>query len=438
MAKSFAVLFSIIIIGASLGSCISEDRYKDDYEEQIIEAEISDLENQIRLHQNKIEELSNALNYSAENLTFQHQENLSSIQNLSTQIEQLVLQISELELAIEELESLLRAISEDSSPKLLVITVDVEAGNRCGELVSNNLTHNRISTCMYGAFGDQRAGIIEMMDIADEVGAKISFFVDVMEYYTYGDQMLQVMRDIDSRGHDVQLHFHPSMINSTNWEIIQNSEEWNESEATKDTYMNCWDQNTANFWFSNAMKIFDETNITRPVAYRSGAYRYCDTIIQAMANNNMTQSYNYNIFSSGRQNYSAGYLYNFQWENGVFEFPITYVKDQDGELRMSSRIDDSTWTLPANDIFERYYGNHPSTRVMTMILHSYSFLDTNEAGQYYLKDQSKVNDFRAFMLKLSDEYTIVSSSELQAYIADGSVRAVQKFPLSFLENECNR
>jgi hypothetical protein len=105
---------------------------------------------------------------------------------------------------------------------------------------------------------------------------------------------------------------------------------------------------------------------------------------------------------------------------------------------MSSRIDDSTWTLPANDIFERYYGNHPSTRVMTMILHSYSFLDTNEAGQYYLKDQSKVNDFRAFMLKLSDEYTIVSSSELQAYIADGSVRAVQKFPLSFLENECNR
>ena len=77
MAKSFAVLFSIIIIGASLGSCISEDRYKDDYEEQIIEAEISDLENQIRLHQNKIEELSNALNYSAENLTFQHQENLT-------------------------------------------------------------------------------------------------------------------------------------------------------------------------------------------------------------------------------------------------------------------------------------------------------------------------------------------------------------------------
>ena len=449
MNKLFAVVFSMIIIGASLSGCMSESDDTTDASETTQELQIGDLENQALLYQYEINDLSKSLNQSNENLTIlselldnvsnnrdylilQIQENISRIQSLDTQIEQLVLQVSELYLAIEELETQLQEGPEiQIPPKLLVITVDVEAGNNCGVGIE-------IQTCMYGAFGNQSAGIVEMMDIADEAGVKISFFVDVMEIYAYGDKLIQVLQDIDSRGHDVQLHFHPSMINSTNWEIIQNSEEWNDSGATRDTYMTCWDQNTADFWFSKAMEIFDEANITRPIAYRSGAYRYCDTIIQAMANANMTQSYNYNIFSSGRQNFTAGYSHNFQWENEVFEFPITYVKDADGGLRISSRIDESTWTLPVNDTFERYYENQSSTRVMTMILHSFSFLDKDESGEYYLKDQSKVDQFRLFMLNLSSEYNIVSSSQLQAYIDDGSVKGEFKLPLRFLENECHR
>jgi hypothetical protein len=456
MNRQIAVVFSIIIIGASLSGCMSESDDTTEESETAPESQISDLEKQTLLNQNKINELSKSINQSNENLTIlselldnvsnnrdylilQLQENISKIQILSTQIEQLLLQNSEMELTIEELETQLQSEPEDPiTPKLLVITVDVEAGSNCKKLDADNATNSEITTCMYGIFGNQSAGIVEMMDIADEVGVKISFFVDVMEIYAYGDELIQVMQDIDSRGHDVQLHFHPSMINSTNWDIIQNSEEWNESGATRETYMTCWDQNTADFWFSKAMEIFDEANITRPIAYRSGAYRYCDTIIQAMANHNMTQSYNYNMFSSGRQNFTAGYLHNFQWENGVFEFPITYVKDTDGELSIYSRIDESTWSISVNDTFERYFENQSSTRVMTMILHSFSFLDKNESGQWYLKDQVKVDAFRAFMLNLSDEYTIVSSSELQVYLDDDSIEGEFKLPLRFLENECHR
>ena len=75
---------------------------------------------------------------------------------------------------------------------------------------------------------------------------------------------------------------------------------------------------------------------------------------------------------------------------------------------------------------------------MTMILHSFSFLDKNESGQWYLKDQSKVDAFRHFMLNLSDEYTIVSASELQEYLNNDSIEGEFKLPLSFLENECHR
>jgi hypothetical protein len=454
MNRTMTLLFSMIILGATFSGCISDsndtlDDEPDNSAELELQAKLNDLENQTLIYQIQINELLISLNNSnenvstlsklldnssndQENLTLRLQENLTIIQELNNQIEQYVLQITELELRVSELEDQLPDSTEEiTAPKLLVITVDVEAGNKCGVGIE-------IQTCMYGVFGNQSAGISEMMDIADEVGVKISFFVDVMEVYAYGDELIQVMQDIDSRGHDVQLHFHPSMINSTNWDIIQNSESWNESGATRDTYMTCWDQNTADFWFSKAMEIFDEANITRPIAYRSGAYRYCDTIIQAMGNHNMTQSYNYNMFSSGRQNFTAGYLHNFQWENEVYEFPITYVKDTNGELIINSRIDESTWSISVNDTFERYFENQSSTRVMTMILHSFSFLDRNESGDYYLKDQSKVNNFRTFILNLSNEYTIVSSSELQTYIDDGTIEGEFKLPLRFLENECHR
>jgi hypothetical protein len=458
MNKTIAILFSILIIGSSTSGCFSEngDSTEDSVDESL-QPQIDILEIKLEQYLVDIDELSKSLNESnnnvimlsellannssnQDNLAFSLEENMSQIQNLSIQVVDLLQQISELQLKIQDLEQELETTVGDisSPPKLLVITVDVEAGNGCRKQVSNESNNDEISTCMYGIFGDQRAGIIEMMDIADEVGVKISFFVDILEIYAYGDQLIQVMQDIDSRGHDVQLHFHPSMINSTSWDLIENSEAWNESGATKDTYMTCWDQDTADFWFGRAMEIFDEANITHPIAYRSGAYRYCDTIIQAMSNFNMTQSYNYNIYSSGRQNFTAGYLHNFQWGNDVFEFPITYVEDENGQLRMSSRIDESTWSIPVNETFERYYENQSSTRVMTMILHSFSFLDHNETEGYYLEDQSKVEAFRSFMHNLSDEYTIVSASQLQDYIDNGTIEGEFKLPLRFLENECHR
>jgi len=440
----------MLIVGSTLGGCLSGN------EDSTVDSVDESLQNQIDNLELNLDELSKSLNESNNNLVmlseilanvsnnqddfaFLLEENRSRNQNLSTQVADLLQQISDLQLKIQDLEQELESTVENIiiPPKLLVITVDVEAGNGCRETISNE-SNDEISKCMYGVFGDQRAGIGEMMDIADEVGVKISFFVDVLEVYAHGDELIQVMQYIDSRGHDVQLHFHPSMINSSSWELIENSEAWNQSKANKGIYMPCWNQDTANFWFAHAMEIFDEANITRPIAYRSGAYRYCDTIIQSMSNFNMSQSYNYNIYSAGRQNFTAGYLHNFQWSNDVFEFPITYVEDGNGQLIESSRIDESTWSIPINETFERFYGNQSSTRVMTMILHSFSFLSRNETGEFYLEDQTKVEEFRSFMHNLSDEYTIVSASQLQTYIDNGSVKGEFKLPLRLLENECHR
>jgi hypothetical protein len=314
------------------------------------------------------------------------------------------------------------------NPKLLIITVDVEAGPHYAD-------SDHVNRLIYGRFGNQSAGITEMMDVADEIGVAITFFVDVFAYYAYSDQIIEVMHDINSRGHDVQLHMHPSMINSTTWDEIENSEEWNQSGAIREVNMNCWTQETANYWFSKSMDIFDKAQIPRPIAYRGGAYRYCDTIIVAMKNHNMTQSYNYNIFSVN-QTFASENFHNFYWENGIIEIPISYVPGPQGELEISSRIDESTWLSQTNSTFERFFENEPSTRVMTMLLHSFSFLEGNSTTNKHLNDLEKLESYRSFLHNLPDEYSIVSASMLQNYIDNEIIVGEFVIPLQSASNEC--
>ena len=324
-------------------------------------------------------------------------------------------------------------------PKLLVISVNVEAGSKCANLSSEEGVSEHVSRCIWGVFGNERAGIKEMMDAADEVDIKISFFVDVLEFYSYSTEIIEVMQYIDSRGHDVQMRMYPSMVNLSSWNDILVSESWNESGAIQDNYMSCWTQETADYWFSKSMEIFDLAGIDRPIAFRAGAYRYCDTIIISMAKYGLTQSYNYNLFTS-TQNFSYGYVQNFEWENGVMEFPVSYVVNENGEIVVYSRIDESVYEQewPVSETFERFFSNQQDTRVMTMVLYSFSFLSKNESNYFYLEDYTKLDLFTQFLNSLPSEYKVVSVSELQEYIDQGIIKSEFRLPLESISNECHR
>ena len=324
-------------------------------------------------------------------------------------------------------------------PKLLVISVNVEAGSRCANLDNEEGVSEHVSRCIWGVFGDERAGITEMMDAADNAGVKISFFVDVLEIYSYSTEIIDVMQYIDSRGHDVQMRMYPAMVNSSSWGEILTSEQWIESGAVKDSYMSCWTQETADYWFTKSMEIFDLAGVDRPIAYRAGAYRYCDTIITSMAKHGLTQSYNYNLFTT-TQNPSYGYVQNFEWDNGVMEFPVSYVVDENGEIIVYSRIDESVYEQEwqVSETFERFFSNQQETRVMTMVLYSFSFLSKNESNYFYLEDSSKLDLFTNFLNNLPDDYKIVSVTELQEYIDQGVIKSEFKLSLESISNECNR
>ena len=108
---------------------------------------------------NNVSILSNILlNNSDENRVLNSKlvENITHIEYLNQQIETRLVQIYLLQSEILSLQSTIGDLEQQiivetiqtPPPKLLVLTVDVEAGSRCGDV-------DPVSTCMYGKFGNR-------------------------------------------------------------------------------------------------------------------------------------------------------------------------------------------------------------------------------------------------------------------------------------------
>jgi len=69
---------------------------------------------------------------------------------------------------------------------------------------------------VWGRIGTKVYGIPLIMDIADSFGLKLTFFVEVLNKYFFGEnESREVCEYILKRGHDVQLHLHPNYLNFT-------------------------------------------------------------------------------------------------------------------------------------------------------------------------------------------------------------------------------
>lgn len=82
----------------------------------------------------------------------------------------------------------------------IIITVDTEG----------HKGKDPIDKLIWGSTEQGRYGIEMIMDIFDEVGAKVLFFVDFAECADYGKERIREVTDcILGRGHDIGVHIHP-------------------------------------------------------------------------------------------------------------------------------------------------------------------------------------------------------------------------------------
>lgn len=168
---------------------------------------------------------------------------------------------------------------------------------------------------IFGKIGNEYYGIPLIMDIADEYGIPITFFVEVLNHHYFGkDESKEVCQYILKRGHDVQLHLHPCYLN------------FKEAYPAKLKYSD----NMSDYCLSDQVKLIEEGKkllqeygINSPVAFRAGNYGADGNTLVALKKNNFLYDSSYNLSYQKYKKITEEKINDCTNMNGVFEFPIT-------------------------------------------------------------------------------------------------------------------
>jgi len=289
-----------------------------------------------------------------------------------------------------------------NKPKCM-LTVDVEA-------LSMRAKDNHVNTLIYGKVDGQEYGIGRMMDIADRHNVKMSFFVDFAECELYGDEILEVGRYVESRGHDLQVHCHYDLLKS-----VVGKEPWAK------------DGSNYYSWYTNredTVKIIDyvtdrfvECTGRTPIAYRGGEYRFGIEVIKYLKEKGYKADLSYNyvrpqILPQNKQ---------IVFENGLMEFPLGIMPNRKPinfnyqYLMPASRDEFAEKAEIYMNFFKDYCAYHGDDAVVSVLMHSWSFMhDADYFATTKLMD--KPNDlmveFYDYLLGfLSDYVDFVSVTE---------------------------
>ena len=290
----------------------------------------------------------------------------------------------------------------------LVVTIDVEAQPA-------RQSQHHVDRLIYGNFpGQGRAGIVEMMDIADRYRVKLTFFLDVLEEVVYPTQIEAVAKLIVARGHDLQLHTHPENMPDAFFAKLgfprKISNEFSESEADA--------------LFREVKNIVADWNVPPFIAYRAGSYRYSRGLVQAMPKAGIAFSYNYNIAGRSQRKLRLENVGMFRWENDVVEIPVSYIEQPEaGPIR----FDDLAYVNTGNpqdayDLILAFQKQWPASNVLIMMMHSWSLLELDPSTNYFeYGGSAKAHLFERFLASLPRQVKVVTATELNNLVARGVV-----------------
>lgn len=244
------------------------------------------------------------------------------------------------------------------------LTVDVEAHPIRAE-------KDHIERLIWGRQNGREAGIQTMMDIADKHGVKMTFFLDYPEYELYGEELLDVGREIVKRGHDLQPHCHLEYITKP---LFGHKDEWalrlpkaslSESEQIIDY-------------------LLEKQSLCGgkpPSAYRSGAYLIGPDFLTALKNKGIRLDASYNLLCPENP-FKIGLRPRFQWLNGPAEAPIPFIPYFEGHNYLVP------WNFNANaftagtveqaisshsHFLKSWFARHGAESMPALIMHSWSF-----------------------------------------------------------------
>jgi hypothetical protein len=268
------------------------------------------------------------------------------------------------------------------------------------------------------------------MDVAEEFAAKMVFFHDVLEEHSYGEAIGAAARSIVARGHDLQLHMHAEFLPAEFWaKYGGHPPTWS---------MNFYDAETAGRIMQHGVELFERMVGFRPLAYRSGAFRYNACSLEMLDRCRIPLSFQYYPASALKPSFphgfDAGILPVFKWSNGVIEVPLgmqefPHPRQHGFRYRAFDLNQFTGGAEQAHEAMRQFWENGPDFNVCVMLLHSWSFLQKNGSGYFHWKDDSLIRFFREFLATMPADVRIITATDLLARIAQQEIVPSFELPI---------
>jgi len=241
----------------------------------------------------------------------------------------------------------------NSSNTYFIITVDTEAYK-----VNNEVP--RFEDHIYGAINGDEWGVRKIVDTCDHYNGKCTFFIDFCMHHQYGESPIRSLCEwIDARGHDVQVHAHPSWIPETGRPLLHLYPYEIQCQIIQE------------------LKLLYEKFLNRPpLAFRAGAYGANFDTVRALSKNGfqIDSSYFFNHKNCELSKHLDNRYYNraFQIEK-LIEMPITvYSLFKKPDKKSKIDINACSYT-EMKYVFQKLIEN-PHVSYVILFLHSFSFI----------------------------------------------------------------
>ncbi|MFP3982484.1 MAG: DUF2334 domain-containing protein [Desulfurivibrionaceae bacterium] len=222
---------------------------------------------------------------------------------------------------------------------------------------------------IYGRVKGREYGIPLIMDIADSYGVPLTFFVEVLNKYYFGEEeTCEVCRYILDRGHDIQLHLHPNFLN------------FKETDPALRRYgdnMSSYDLATQSALIAEGKELLTRYCGWSPVAFRAGNYGADCNTLKALKSNGLYIDSSYNAaFPRQRNRITKDVLNDVIELEGVREFPITnFIEAIPFRKNRFKPLDLNGVSYgEMRAVLERAHVDQKPKNV-TFILHSFSFIE---------------------------------------------------------------
>jgi peptidoglycan/xylan/chitin deacetylase (PgdA/CDA1 family) len=267
---------------------------------------------------------------------------------------------------------------QSESKTYVLLTVDTEADIHQGRIIP-------LEQMVYCRINGSEYGIHRMMDLADRFNATMTFFVSVFEHRRMGlEPIKRVCKEINQRGHEVQLHTHP------NWNY-------------KHRFMWGYPLEKQIELIREGKEVIYECIGRYPLAHRAGGFGANEETIVALRENDIKVDSTFLFGRYSRLNPSKFKLNGVSEFNGVLEIPVTVFNQfKIGKIKPKRAFD-----INANSLAELKFVLNSAKKsglpFVNLLMHSFSFVHFGKDRKNFKPNYHDLKKFEELLRYINEQ-----------------------------------